>query len=459
MKKKNLFQPISDIFSDSREAVTKGNPVTLLSLIILGIGNLLRGQVIKGLLFLLIEGLFILFLFNFASHYLVDLPTLGTVSRGETLNEQTQIIEYTEGDNSMLILLFSVLSLFVILFYISIALKSCKSAYLAQKAISQGKKPSTFSEDLKTLLDSRLHSSILSLPALGAFAFTILPLVFMILMAFTNFDRNHQYPQSLFTWVGLENFKNVFYKNQQLASSFFGILSWTVIWAFFATFTNYILGMLLAILINTKGVRLKKLWRTCFVTTIAVPQFVSLLLMKLILDNNGPLNLILQNMGLISAPIQFLSTVWITRITVIVVNIWVGVPFTMLITTGILLNIPEDMYESARIDGANPLQMFMSITLPHMLFVTTPYLITTFIGNINNFNVIYFLSGGGPVTLDYYQAGKTDLLVTWLYKLTVNDQNYSLASTIGILVFVLCGSISLVAYNRSASVQREGEFS
>ncbi|MDR1638219.1 MAG: sugar ABC transporter permease [Clostridiales bacterium] len=459
MKKKNLFQPISDIFADTREAVTKGDPVTLLSLIILGLGNLLRGQIIKGLLFLLIEGLFIVFLFTFASQYLVNLPTLGTVSQGQEFNEELQIFEYTQGDNSMLILLFSVMSLFVIVFYIAIALKSVKSAYLAQRAISQGKKPSTFGEDLHTLLDSKLHSSILSLPALGAFAFTILPLVFMILMAFTNFDRNHQPPGNLFTWIGLENFKSVFYKNPQWATSFFGILTWTVIWAFFATFTNYILGMLLAILINTKGVRLKKLWRTCFVTTIAVPQFVSLLLMKLLLDNNGPVNILLQNIGLISSPIPFLGTAWITRITVIVVNIWVGVPFTMLITTGILLNIPEDMYESARIDGANPIQMFMSITLPHMLFVTTPYLITTFIGNINNFNVIYFLSGGGPPTLDYYQGGKTDLLVTWLYKLTVNEQNYSLASTIGILVFVLCGTISLIAYNRSASVQREGEFS
>ena len=93
-----------------------------------------------------------------------------------------------------------------------------------------------------------------------------------------------------------------------------------------------------------------------------------------------------------------------------------------------------------------------------MLFVTTPYLITQFVGNINNFNVIYLLTGGGPATLDYYQAGQTDLLVTWLYKLTVNEQNYSLGSTIGIIVFLISAVFSLIAYNRSASVQKEDTF-
>ena len=131
----------------------------------------------------------------------------------------------------------------------------------------------------------------------------------------------------------------------------------------------------------------------------------------------------------------------------------------MLITSGILLNIPEDLYESAKIDGAGPVRTFFRITLPYMLFVTTPYLITQFVGNINNFNVIFLLSNGGPLTLDYYQAGKTDLLVTWLYKQTVNDQNYALAATIGIMVFLISAVLSLVVYNSSASARKEEEFS
>jgi arabinogalactan oligomer/maltooligosaccharide transport system permease protein len=181
--------------------------------------------------------------------------------------------------------------------------------------------------------------------------------------------------------------------------------------------------------------------------------------MYLLLQDEGAVNVLLRGLGII-APNSFVPFVtngdW-ARVMVIIVNIWVGVPYTMLITTGILLNIPEDQYESARIDGANPLQMFFSITLPHMLFVTTPYLITTFINNINNFNVIYFTTAGGPLTLDYYKAGKTDLLVTWLYKLTVNEQEYNLASTIGILIFIVCSIISLITYN--TTMKRRGDFS
>jgi arabinogalactan oligomer/maltooligosaccharide transport system permease protein len=130
----------------------------------------------------------------------------------------------------------------------------------------------------------------------------------------------------------------------------------------------------------------------------------------------------------------------------------------MLITSGILMNIPADLYESARIDGAGVVKTFTHITLPYMIFVTTPYLITQFVGNINNFNVIYLLTGGGPLSLDYYQGGKTDLLVTWLYKLTVNNQDYNLASAIGIIIFLITASLSLLVYNLSGSSRKEESF-
>jgi arabinogalactan oligomer/maltooligosaccharide transport system permease protein len=182
------------------------------------------------------------------------------------------------------------------------------------------------------------------------------------------------------------------------------------------------------------------------------------MLMSQILHDQGPLNTLLKQWGFISENIPFLTNATFARITVVVVNIWVGIPYTMLITSGILMNIPADLYESASIDGASPVRMFMSITLPYMLFVTTPYLITAFVGNINNFNVIYLLTRGGPLVTDYYQAGKTDLLVTWLYKLTVDKQNYSLASTIGIFVFIICASMSLIVYNLSGSSRKEEEF-
>ena len=133
-------------------------------------------------------------------------------------------------------------------------------------------------------------------------------------------------------------------------------------------------------------------------------------------------------------------------------------PYTMLVTTGILQNIPSDLYESARVDGANANTIFWKITLPYMLFVTTPKLITDFVGNINNFNVIFFLSGGGPKTNDYYNAGYTDLLVTWLYQLTVTAKDYNLSAVIGILVFVISAVLSLVTYRNTGSYKNEEGF-
>ena len=215
---------------------------------------------------------------------------------------------------------------------------------------------------------------------------------------------------------------------------------------------------MLALLINRKSIRFKGMWRTVFVMTIAVPQFVSLLLMSQLLSEQGALNVLLQKLGLATEALPFLTNPTWARVTVIVVNMWVGIPYTLLITTGILMNIPEELYESARIDGAGPFATFRKITMPYMLFVTAPYLITQFVGNVNNFNLIYLLTGGGPLSLDYYQAGKTDLLVTWLYKQTVIEQNYNLASAIGILVFILSAVLSLLVYTRSSAVRKEEEF-
>ena len=131
----------------------------------------------------------------------------------------------------------------------------------------------------------------------------------------------------------------------------------------------------------------------------------------------------------------------------------------MLIATGLLMNIPQDLYESARIDGASGAQMFWYITLPYMLFVTGPFRLTQFTGNLNKFNVIYLLSGGGPQSVSMVgNAGSTDLLVTWLYKMTVTDTNYKMAAVIGIMVFAVTAIVSLIVYNMLPSVKDEEGF-
>ena len=162
---------------------------------------------------------------------------------------------------------------------------------------------------------------------------------------------------------------------------------------------------------------------------------------------------------LISAPLPFWTNEHWARAMIILINIWIGIPYAMLMTTGLLMNIPEELYESARIDGANPFQMFRHITLPYMLFVTGPYLLTNYIANLNNFNVIYLLSQGSPRGMKLAGgAGYTDLLITWLYKMTVNNSDYKMAAVIGIMVFIICAVFTLVAFRFLLRGDKEKEF-
>ena len=179
--------------------------------------------------------------------------------------------------------------------------------------------------------------------------------------------------------------------------------------------------------------------------------------MNIMLQPSGAINVLLQNLGLISAPLPFWQNALWAKITVIVINIWIGIPYTMLQITGILQNIPAELYEAAKMDGANSITIFFKITLPYMLFVTTPYLISSFVGNINNFGVIYLLSGGGPTYVGD-TAGQTDLLVTWLYKLTVDQQYYNLGAVIGIMTFVILTIVTLITYRNSGSYKNEEAF-
>lgn len=179
--------------------------------------------------------------------------------------------------------------------------------------------------------------------------------------------------------------------------------------------------------------------------------------MRTIFSQNGIVNTLLLNAGIIEKAIPFWSNTMLARVMVVVINIWVGIPFTMLQVTGVLQNIPADLYEAATVDGAGPVRTFFSITLPYMLFVTGPYLITTFTGNVNNFNVIYLLTGGNPTPVGS-TAGRTDLLVTWLYKLTVDNQYYNLGAVIGILTFVVLAVVSLITYRNTGSYKNEEGF-
>ena len=439
-------------------ALSHGGPVVWLSCLIMGLGNIVAGQVIKGLLYLGVEVAVIAFMVTRGGgvYWASMLPSLGWLEQQKVWNEAESIYEYTPGHQSQLILLYGVATILICCALAFFWFWSVRSGYKALCMKKAGKKINTIVDDVKALFDENVQTLLMTPPIIALLIFTITPLFYMMAMAFTNYSKvdNHLI---LFDWVGIQNFANMLNAGSAIGREFWSVLKWTLIWAVFATFLNFIFGTIVAMIINRPGTKIKSFWRTCLCVTIAVPQFVSLLTMRTLLQEQGFVNSFLTEHGWITTALPFFTNVTWARVTVIVINLWVGIPYTIMSVTGILKNIPADLYEAARIDGANTVQQFTNITLPYMIFVMTPQLISAFTSNINNFNVIFLLSGGAPQSIEN-TAGSTDLLVTWLYKLSVDQQKYNLAAVIGILTFIVLAAVSLITYRSSGSYKNEEGF-
>lgn len=473
---KKMWKNIGSAFKDFGESIAKGDVWVKLSLLVMGAGYMGRGQVIKGILVTLVEAVFALYMAAVGVPYLSKFGTLGTVQFEKVFNVVTMKNEVNDYDHSFKILLFGVITIVLIAAFVAIYVSNMIKVRRLQLAKERGEKINSFRQDFRSLFNEKFHITILALPVAGIVLFTIVPLIIMIAVAFTNYDQNHLPPSALFTWVGFTNFKNLFTTSTTITFgyAFRRVIGWTFVWAFFATFTTYMGGILLAKFLNSPKTKFPKLWRTLFVITIAVPQFVSLLLVRNFFANTGIVNTICNNIGLTDLLkniglvreglnyIPFLTDPGWARFMIIMINIWVGVPYQMLIATGVLMNIPSDLMESAKIDGASPFQIFMSITMPYMLFVTGPSLITQFIGNINNFNVIYLLTQDVYFTTNQMLANsnakEVDLLVTWLFRLTSEQYNYKMASVIGCIVFVICAVFTLIAFRNMTKGDKEESF-
>jgi arabinogalactan oligomer/maltooligosaccharide transport system permease protein len=439
-------------------ALRRGDALTRSSAVIMGLGDLVRGQVVKGAVFLIGQIGFFFLLIRSGLASLAGLGNLGPVTEGGQQWDEAGNFVNVNPTNAVAVLLYGVAWVFIVGAFVLFWRAGMKSAYRTQVLTAAGKPPS-LGRDLKDLLDNRVQVALMSGPTLGLALFTVLPLVFMISMAFTSFDTNHT---PAFNWIGLDNFALVL---SSTGSSSIGVnvglfgrvLGWTLIWAILATFLNFFLGMFMAMIILRRGTRAKGLWRTLFSMSVAVPQFVSLLVINQMLQDQGIVNQVLKNWGWIDASLPFFTDATWARVTVVIVNLWIGIPYTIMQVTGILQNVPGELYEASRIDGANWWQTYTQITMPYIFFVMTPYLITTFTANINNFNVIYLLSNGAPTPVGD-SAGKTDLLITWLYKLTVDRGNYNVGAVIGIMTFIVLAVVALITYRSSGSYRNEEGF-
>ncbi|AJY75914.1 carbohydrate ABC transporter permease [Paenibacillus beijingensis] len=424
---------------------------TVLSILFMGFGQLYNRQWFKGLP---LAVTWAAVLIGCSSNIFATLKGLVTLGVTPTHRQKVNGLYVTiQGDHSIFLMVQGLIAFFALLLIISVYVLNVRDAYINGRRLEEKETIAPPLHMIGSFRDKYFPFITLLFPFISILFLTVLPIIFSTLLAFTNYADPILPPGNLINWVGFDNFFNLV-QLKSWSSTFVGVLIWTIVWAVIATFSCYFGGMFVAMLIHQPFVRFKKMWRAILIVPIAIPTLVSLLMMRNLFNNKfGPINEYLKMLGMNGLP--WLTDPFWAKVTVLLVNLWIGIPVSMILISGILVTIPRDLYEAAEIDGARPRQKFRHITLPLVLFSTTPIIIMQFANNINNFNMIYLLTNGGPVNPNYQYAGDTDLLVTWLYKLTLSNQQYNLASVIGIIIFVIIASLSIFYYRRTRSYNEE----
>ncbi|TDX51839.1 sugar ABC transporter permease [Orenia marismortui] len=417
----------------------KARNSAILSTFIMGAGQIYNGQYIKGALFLLYYLAFWLQSPAYFMKNIKGLITLGTAPG---------------KDHSLFILIYGIVSAVLLLVVIGIHIFNIIDAYRNGKILDNGEEVPSFRESLKNFWDIGFPYAAMSPGMIFLFIATIFPLIFTVSLAFTNYDLYHSPPGNLVDWVGLGNFKSIL----TLASwrrTFVGVFTWTVIWAITNTFLIFGLGLFLAVVLNHKSIKGRNILRTILMVPYAIPAFISTLIWRGLLNYNfGQVNKILASMGLGKVP--WLQDAMWAKVAVILVNLWLSFPFAMALCSGVIQSISDTLYEAAEVDGATPWQKFTRITLPLVLRQIAPLMIMQFAFHFNNMGIIYLLNDGNPAVFgNQGGAGGTDILISWVYKLTMDKLKYNYAAAISIIIFFIVAGFSVYQFRRTNSFKEE----
>ena len=420
---------------------TEQNPKKAMGLsLIPGLGQIYNKQKAKGAIFLAVTALFLVYFLGSGAGELAKLVTLGTV-RGQ--------------DNSLFILIRGAFHLIITVVYFLFYALNIKDAGTVAKRINNGiAVPKTLKEMVHAIYENGFPY-LLIIPSYIAMTFAIIfPVLVTLMIAFTNYDFKHTAPTTLLDWIGFQNFTNM-WTLSTFRSAFTSVLGWTLIWALAASTLQIVLGILTAIIANQPFVKGKRIFGVIFLLPWAVPAFITILTFSnMFNDSVGAINA--QVLPLFAKIFPFLDGVLIpwktdptwTKIALIMMQGWLGFPYIYVLTLGILQSIPNDLYEAAYIDGANAWQKFRNITFPMILAVAAPTLISQYTFNFNNFSIIYLFNDGGPGSVGG-NAGSTDILISWIYKLTTNTSpQYSMAAAVTLIISVIVISISMIAFKK-----------
>lgn len=420
------------------------------SILFMGLSHIVYfKQYMKGILFAVVEAVMLVSL-PVVIRKLIEMVTLG-VPQPE--------LPVKERSNSIFMLIDGIMFLMIVLLFFAVYVISVKSALEEYRVFCLNGEILDNRQRMRKMSGRTFPIVALSPAVVLVVIFVVVPLVFSAAVAFTDYSfPNHIPPNNTVNWVGMDNFVALFGGDATWAGAMGRVALWTFVWAVLATFTCFGVGMVIAVILKESKIRIAPIFRVIFILPYAVPSVISMLVWTNLLNGSfGIVNRTLEQLGLYSA-MPWLSNPTMAKATCVLINLWAGFPYFMLLVMGNMTSISEDVFEAAKIDGANSFYTFRKITLPLVLYQTAPLLIMGFTHNINNFGAIYFLTSGNPVVADTTttNAGGTDILITWIYNLTINALKYNYASVIAVMIFVIMAPFAIWQFRRTKSF-KEGE--
>lgn len=257
------------------------------------------------------------------------------------------------------------------------------------------------------------------------------------------------------TTVGLANYIRLL-TNPAVSGPFFQVFAWTFVWALGSVVLTFALGLGLALILNHPRMKLKGLYRSLLIIPYTIPAFISALVWRGLFNTEfGQVNRIVQ--ALFDTSIPWLQDPFWAKIAVLIVNLWLGYPYMMIVSLGALQSISPELYEAAYCDGAKPWQQFRYITMPLLMTSVAPLLISSFAFNFNNFTVIYLVTRGRPpIAGAITPAGATDILISYTYRLAFEGgrgADYGLAAAVSMLIFIIVGTITLFNFRFTRALE------
>ncbi|MBC1418658.1 sugar ABC transporter permease [Listeria fleischmannii] len=418
---------------------------TLLS-IIPGLGQFYNKQNFKGIIFLLIFILFMIELGMFGIRALYNLITLGSVPG---------------VDHSLFLLIEGTLQLIITLIFIGFYILNLYDASRVAKQWNLGESVNVSTKAILKNMVDKGFPYLFTMPAYIVMTFVIIfPVLVTLFMAFTNYDFYHIPPANLIDWVGFKNFFNIFFLSAY-RDTFMSVFSWTIIWTLCATTLQIVVGVFTAIVANQSFIKGKRLFGVIFLLPWAVPAFITIMsFSNMFNDSIGAINSqvipLLNHLPFVDiGAISWKTDPFWTKVALISIQGWLGFPYIYVMVTGVLQAIPGELYEAARIDGASAMARFRKITLPMILFVTAPVFITQYTFNFNNFSIIYLFNEGGPGSVGG-GAGSTDILISWIYKLTTGTSpQYALAAAVTLIISAIVITVSMIAFKKTNAFGNE----